>query len=87
MVREWSNLVPTKLDKAAGSRGSDPERGMRCGWRLWGRGGRGGGYTYIKLQCHHQNSIIVQELYESRGGRPGLSVLTSLLDSEDVKLY
>ena len=29
----------------------------------------------------------VQELCESRGGRPGLSVLTSLLVSEDVKLY
>ena len=29
---------------------------------------------------------IVQELSESRGGRPGLSVLTSLLVSVDVKL-
>ena len=28
---------------------------------------------------------IVQELCESRGGRPGLSVLTSLLVSVDVK--
>ena len=33
------------------------------------------------------SSIIVQELRESRGGRPGLSVLTSLLVSVDVKLY
>ena len=32
-------------------------------------------------------SIIIQELCESRGGRPGLSVLTSLLVSVDVKLY
>ena len=32
--------------------------------------------------CH-----IVQELCESRGGRPGLSVLTSLLVSVDVKLF
>ena len=32
-------------------------------------------------------SIIVQELCESRGGRPGLSVLTSLLVSVDVKTY
>ena len=32
-------------------------------------------------------SVIVQELCESRGGRPGLSVLTSLLVSVDVKLY
>ena len=31
--------------------------------------------------------IVVQELCESRGGRPGLSVLTSLLVSVDVKLY
>ena len=30
---------------------------------------------------------IVQELCDSRGGRPGLSVLTSLLVSVDVKLY
>ena len=30
--------------------------------------------------------IIVLELCESRGGRPGLSVLTSLLVSVDVKL-
>ena len=31
--------------------------------------------------------VIVQELCESRGGGPGLSVLTSLLVSVDVKLY
>ena len=31
--------------------------------------------------------FIDQELCESRGGRPGLSVLTSLLVSVDVKLY
>ena len=31
--------------------------------------------------------IIVQELCESRGGRPELSVLTSLLVSVDVKIY
>ena len=31
--------------------------------------------------------VIVQELCESRCGRPGLSVLTSLLVSVDVKLY
>ena len=33
------------------------------------------------------NLSIVLELCESRGGRPGLSVLTSLLVSVDVKLY
>ena len=31
--------------------------------------------------------LIVQELCESRGGRPGLSVLTSRLVSVDVKIY
>ena len=31
--------------------------------------------------------FIVQELCESRGGRPELSVLTNLLVSVDVKLY
>ena len=39
---------------------------------------------YLMLHCHHH---IVQELCESRGGRPGLSVLTSLLVSVDVKIY
>ena len=34
-----------------------------------------------------QSFLIVQELRESRGGRPGLSVLTSLLVSVDVKIY
>ena len=31
--------------------------------------------------------LRVQELCDSRGGRPGLSVLTSLLVSVDVTLY
>ena len=30
---------------------------------------------------------IVQELCENRGGCPGLSILTSLLASMDVKIY
>ena len=33
------------------------------------------------------DDLIVQELCESRGGRAGLSVLTSLLVSVDVKIY
>ena len=41
----------------------------------------------IKSYSHSFRSIIVQELCESRGGRPGLSVLTSLLVSVDVKIY
>ena len=34
-----------------------------------------------------KTQFIVQELCESRGGLPGLSVLTSLLVSVDVKNY
>ena len=43
----------------------------------------------IKHQLNNNNQcrLIVQELCESRGGRPGLSVLTSLLVSVDVKNY
>ena len=37
-----------------------------------------GGLVYV-------HTHIVQELCEGRGGRPGLSVLTSLLVSVDVK--
>ena len=43
-------------------------------------------YLYVSEQTHREK-IIVQELCESRGGRPGLSVLTSLLVSVDVKNY
>ena len=54
--------------------------------------------TWRNLLCRTQNwtitrcffdlkSLIVPELCESRGGRPGLAVLTSLLVSVDVKLY
>ena len=42
-------------------------------------GKKSGGSEYV--------NAIVQELCESRGGRPGLSVLTSLLVSVDLKLY
>ena len=47
---------------------------------IWGAGGGGGG----GLCC---SGSIVQELCESRGGRPGLSVLTNLLVFVDVKYY
>ena len=36
---------------------------------------------------HRHTTVRVQELCESRGGRPGLSVLTSLLVSVDVKQH
>ena len=40
------------------------------------------------IDCMHDpGPTIVQELCESRGGGPGLSVLTSLLVSVDVKIY
>ena len=41
----------------------------------------------IKQKQNERTNGIVQELCESQGGRPGLSVLTSLLVSVDVKVY
>ena len=41
----------------------------------------------IKMPITLKGTPIVQELCESRGGRPGLSVLTSLLASVNVKIY
>ena len=41
----------------------------------------------VDVKQHSTFRNIVQELCESRGGRPGLSVLTSLLVSVDVKNY
>ena len=65
----------------------------------YGRGLGGGGRgdtslyktsSFVVLYFHRNRSLlgrrIVQELCESRGGRPG-SVLKSLLVSVDVKLY
>ena len=47
--------------------------------------------THWRKMVYHSvfvaHVIIVQELCESRGGRPGLSVLMSLLVSVDVKRY
>ena len=40
-------------------------------------------FKFDSQRCKH----IVQELCESRGGCPELSVLTSLLVSMDVKIY
>ena len=42
---------------------------------------------YTNAITNVDEAVIVQELCESRGGRPGLSVLTSLLVPVDVKLY
>ena len=41
----------------------------------------------LKLVRWARRVLIVQELCERRGDRPGLSVLTSLLVSVDVKIY
>ena len=43
--------------------------------------------VHISRKIITPKKFIVQELCESRGGRPGLSVLTSLLVSVDVKIY
>ena len=44
-------------------------------------------WQQLKAQLNLKHDIIVQELGESPGGCPGLSVLTSLLVSVDVKIY
>ena len=48
-----------------------------------------GGGGEVKTSIIHAiyRDIIVQELCESRGGRPELPILTSLLVSVDVKNY
>ena len=43
--------------------------------------------TYFSYKQSLLDILIVQELCESRGGRPGLSVLTSLLASVNINLY
>ena len=42
-------------------------------------------YVDVKHNERRTVTVRVQELCESRGGRPGLSGLTSLLDYVDVK--
>ena len=44
-------------------------------------------HTLAKYESQIIMWLIVQERCESRGGRPGLSVLTSLLVSVDVMIY
>ena len=41
-------------------------------------------YLHVRKWVNHSVRV---EMCESRGGRPGLSVLTSLLVSVDVKIY
>ena len=53
--------------------------------RVGGGGGVGGEWSLNDFMFG--SFVIVHELCESRGGRPGLSVLTSLLVSVDVKIY
>ena len=55
-----------------------------CGRVVSASGGIGG---HTSLSSRLSALAIVQELCESRGGRPRLSVLTSLLVSVDVKNY
>ena len=68
------------------------ERGTQADWLHTCEGsaadaGPVGGISTLKSKHSFPTSFIVQELCESRGGRPGLSVLTSLLVSVDVKNY
>ena len=55
--------------------------------RYGGGGGGRGIVSEYKMRIFSVLVPIVQELCESRGGRPGLSVLTSLMISLDVKQY
>ena len=55
--------------------------------KLWTKVYSQKGLTVIKLVTTPLKGHVVQELCESRGGRPGLSVLTSLPVFVDVKLY
>ena len=54
---------------------------------LLGTGTEWEGDERVKGSTAETSAVIVQELCESRGGRPELSVLTSLLVSVDVKNY
>ena len=62
------------------------ERWNRCKGKVTGTSERRGG-AHNKSFSERIDTIIVQELCVSRGGRPGLSVLTSHLISVDVKQY
>ena len=42
---------------------------------------------YLKKKKKKKKESRAQEVCESRGGRPGLSLLTSLIVSVDVKQY
>ena len=44
-------------------------------------------FLFLFLKASSPVCVRVQELCESRGGRPGLSVLTSLTVSADVKQH
>ena len=45
------------------------------------------GTARYKSDQQHGQHLVVQELCEGRGGRPGLSVLTSLMVSVDLKQH
>ena len=44
-------------------------------------------HSRLQIVLYVSPALIVQELCESRGGCPGLSVLMSLLVFVDVKIY
>ena len=76
-----------------GAKGTSSVRSFPFSTVLDGGGGGGGTFPVVCTAGGYLMSKetttpgIVQELCESRGGRPGLSVLMSLLVSVDVKIY
>ena len=87
--------MPADRDYSSGCENTSRVEVSSRGERLGGTQGSGVCVFQVELRPRGARETIidrggpyvVQELCESRGGRPGLSVLTSLLVSVDVKLY
>ena len=99
-VPPWHRCPPGQRSSSAGRAGAGTDVRTAQVWQPWGRVARhpprpatgpqpcvGPPSPPSSVHSSYQYPFIVQELCESRGGRPGLSVLTSLLVSVDVKIY
>ena len=97
-VPPWHRCPPGQHLSSAGLAGARSDVRTAQVLQSWGRVARhplrpatgpqpcvGPPSPHSSVHSSYQYPFIVQELCESRGGRPGLSVLTSLLVSVDVK--